>query len=140
MNLLEALDEAPHLSSPAALAIADTNGKFQVPAHIAYINRLLVEVAFGEMERLIVNIPFQHGKSWICSVYFCAWLLLLFPDKRILLAAHEERFASSFGQKVKDVLDFKHVAKEWPQVKETLLAQRGKAQLSTYASGGKIQE
>ncbi len=63
MNLLEALDEAPHLSSPAALAIADTNGKFQVPAHIAYINRLLVEVAFGEMERLIVNIPFQHGKA-----------------------------------------------------------------------------
>jgi predicted phage terminase large subunit-like protein len=62
MNLLEALDQAPHLTSPAALAICDTNGKFQTPPHISCINRLLVNVAFGDSERLIINAPFQHGK------------------------------------------------------------------------------
>ncbi len=105
MNLLEALDQIPHLSSPAALAIADTNGKFLVASHIRELNKLLVEVTFGGIERLIVNIPFQHGKSMLCSHYFPAWYLLLFPETRILLAGHEERFASSFGQKVKDVLE-----------------------------------
>jgi hypothetical protein len=105
MDLYEHFQAVPHLISPVHLAIADTDGKFQTPPHVLYINRLLVEVAFGGLERLIINAPFQHGKSQLCSLYFLAWILLLFPHFRILLAAHEERFAASFGQKVKDVLE-----------------------------------
>lgn len=105
MELLDHFNHIPHLLSPIHLAIADTNGKFVVSAHQAATNRLLVEVAFGQTERLIVNFPFQHGKSILCSHYFPAWLLLLRPSTRILLAAHEERFAASFGLRVKDVIE-----------------------------------
>lgn len=47
---------------------------------------------------------FQHGKSWLCSHYFPAWLLLLFPHMRIALASYEEHYSGTFGRKVRDVI------------------------------------
>lgn len=55
--------------------------------------------------RTAINIPFQHGKSMLGSIYFPAWVLLLWPDTRIALASYEESFACNFGGKVKDVVD-----------------------------------
>lgn len=54
--------------------------------------------------RLAVTFPFQHGKSLLCSQYFPAWVLLLWPETRIALASYEETFASSFGAKVRDIV------------------------------------
>lgn len=105
MSVAEALADLPHLMSPVALARADTEGKFQVPPHIDLINRELMDVAFGKTDRLMINLPFQHGKSLISSHYFPAWVLLLFPHTRIILAAHEERYATQYGSKVKDVIE-----------------------------------
>jgi predicted phage terminase large subunit-like protein len=96
----------PHwLASPAALAMADTNFAFKLPPHLETINRELVEVAAGQTRRLMVNMGFQHGKSTLCSHYFPAWYLLLFPHTRIILAAHEDTYASTFGSAVKDVIE-----------------------------------
>ena len=39
------------------------------------------------------------------SIYFPAWVLLLWPDTRIALASYEESFACNFGGKVKDIVD-----------------------------------
>lgn len=101
----EQLAQVPHLWSPAALARADTEGKWQMAPHLSYLNRELMSVAFNPGTKLIVNIPQQHGKSMLSSHYFPAWLLLLFPETRIILVAHEEKFAATFGAKVKDVID-----------------------------------
>lgn len=49
-------------------------------------------------------VPFQHGKSQRCSVYFPAWVLLLWPETRVALVSYEESFASQFGGKVRDVV------------------------------------
>ncbi len=68
------------------------------------INRALMDVAFGGVKRLIVNIPAQHGKSWLCSHYFPAWLLLLFPHMRIMLASFQEGYSATFGAKVREVI------------------------------------
>lgn len=54
--------------------------------------------------RLAINVPFQHGKSWLGSVYFPAWVLLLWPETRIALGSYEESFASGFGGKVRDII------------------------------------
>ena len=105
MSLSAALADLPHLMSPVALARADTEGKFLVPPHIDLINRELMDVAFGRCERFMANLPFQHGKSLLLSHYFPAWMLLMFPETRIILAAHEERYATNFGSKVKDVIE-----------------------------------
>lgn len=104
MSLQESVASVPYLASPAALARADTSGRFKLPPHLSLINRTLLDVAFGKIERLQVNCPFQHGKSWLCSHYFPAWLLLLFPETRVVLAAYEEHFAATFGSKVREVI------------------------------------
>lgn len=102
------VDEAallcPHLASPAMLARADTNGKWQMARHLSAMNRELMDIAFGVNERLIINLPFQVGKSWLCSHYFPAWVLLLFPETRIILATHSDHYAATFGSKVREVI------------------------------------
>lgn len=55
--------------------------------------------------RTAINIPFQHGKSWLGSIYFPAWVLLNWPETRVALASYEEGFACGFGGKVKDVVE-----------------------------------
>ena len=100
----EIIDQFPFLRSPAALAIADSNGAWKSRPHLDLINRKLMSVAFGEIDRLGVHIPFQHGKTKLCSEYFSAWVLLLFPWMRIILCSHSERYSGTIGSRVRDII------------------------------------
>jgi hypothetical protein len=104
-QVAQALEVCPHLSSPAALAKADTAGKYVVAPHIKRINRELMDAWATPDARLAVNVPFQHGKSVLCSQYFPAWVLLMWPETRIALASYEETFAATFGGKVRDLVE-----------------------------------
>jgi hypothetical protein len=56
--------------------------------------------------RLAICVPFQHGKTQRCSVYFPAWVLLLWPETRIVIASYEQSFAENqFGAKIRDVVN-----------------------------------
>ena len=51
-------------------------------------------------------VPFQHGKSLRCSVYFPAWVLLLWPNTRVAIASYEQSFAENqFGAKIRDIVN-----------------------------------
>jgi phage terminase large subunit-like protein len=104
MQLPELLERCPHLASPATLAFADTNGKWRMAPHLAVVNKELVDIGLGLNDRLGVHMPFQHGKSVLCSHYFPAWILLLFPFMRIVLASYEEHYSGTFGSKVREVI------------------------------------
>lgn len=54
--------------------------------------------------RVAINVPFQHGKSFLGSCYFPAWVLLLWPETRIALASYHETYASTWGAKVRDIV------------------------------------
>ena len=69
------------------------------------INNALVKAWRTPNSRTAINVPFQHGKSWLGSVYFPAWVLLLWPETRIALASYEEGFACKFGGQVRDVIN-----------------------------------
>src|SRR5688572_3209212 len=105
MTPMQALQTVPHLISPAHLAMADTNGKWKAAPHLREINKQLVRAWRTPNSRTAINVPFQHGKSWLGSIYFPAWVLLRWPETRIALASYEEGFASNFGGKVKDIVD-----------------------------------
>lgn len=104
MATLAALKRCQHLISPAHLAHSDTNGKWKAPAHLRAINNALVRAWTEPNSRTAINVPFQHGKSWLGSVYFPAWVLLLWPETRIALASYEEGFAAKFGGQVRDIV------------------------------------
>lgn len=90
--------------SPAHLAADDSNGKWKLVPHLRLINNTLVQAWRTPNSRVAVNIPFQHGKSWLGSIYFPAWVLLNWPETRIALGSYEEGFACNFGGKVRDII------------------------------------
>ncbi len=49
--------------------------------------------------------PPRHGKSELTSKYFPAWFLGTFPERRVILTSYEADFASTWGRKVRDILD-----------------------------------
>ena len=104
MTPSEALAALPHLRSPAHLAMADTMGRWRPVPHLAAINAALVEAWRTPNSRTAIVVPFQHGKSVIGSQYFPAWVLLLWPETRVMLGSYEEGFACNFGGKVRDVV------------------------------------
>ena len=93
--------------SPAGLAWLASRGAWIPARHLRLLNRYLLDLAHGRIKRLMVMLPPRHGKSELSSHYFPAWFLGTFPYKRIMLASHGDRFAKSWGRKVRDVL------KEW---------------------------
>lgn len=103
-SLREAVRQNRHLLCPAELALADTSGQSLNPPHLQLLDRTLVTAWRTPNSRTAVVVPFQHGKSQRCSVYFPAWVLLLWPQTRIALASYEESFASQFGGKVRDII------------------------------------
>lgn len=105
MNFAEAARTCPHLISPATLALADTNGKWRLAKHLEVLTRALVQAWYTPNSRTAVIMPFQHGKSVLGSQYFPAWVLLRWPETRIVLASYEEGYAARFGAKVRDLIN-----------------------------------
>lgn len=54
--------------------------------------------------RLVVQMPPRHGKSELCSRWFVAWYLGMFPHHRVILTSYEARFARTWGLKARDIL------------------------------------
>ena len=55
-------------------------------------------------ERLCINLPYGHGKTMLGCWYFVAWVLLCWPRRRVILVAHGEEFAETYGGKVKEIV------------------------------------
>ncbi len=90
--------------TPAGLARVASGGRWQLSPHLAMLNRRLMEAAAGN-KRLMVFMPPRHGKSELCSRYLPAWYLGTYPDKHVMLCSYESTFASTWGQRARDVLE-----------------------------------
>lgn len=51
---------------------------------------------------LLLHAPPRHGKSFLVSEHFPAYMLTKFPDLSGILAAYEQTFAETWGEKVRD--------------------------------------
>ncbi len=104
MDKTQALNRLPHLASPAALATADSGGKWRNPPHLRAINAALMRWWGIPNSRGAVSVPFQHGKTVLCSNYFPAWVLLLWPETRIALASYSDEYAAKQGAAVREIV------------------------------------
>ena len=73
--------------------------------HLLLLSNKLVDIAAGRIDRLLVFMPPQHGKSKLISHYFPAWYLGLNPDRRVVLASYEAEFAAYWGRQSRDLLE-----------------------------------
>lgn len=74
------------------------------PRHLQLLDERLAQVELGEIDRLLVVMPPQEGKSERTSHYGALWMLLANPDLRIVIASYEAETARRWGAKIRDDL------------------------------------
>lgn len=74
------------------------------PFHKVYY-RVLNKFAHGEIKKLIVTIPPQHGKSEGSSRKLPAFILGLNPDKKIAIGSYAASLARDFNRDVQKIID-----------------------------------
>lgn len=99
-------------ASPAGLAwYADGRNQTADPAHgwlpfphLDLLSHKLMQVAAGQIRRLIVTEPPRHGKSVLISQAFPAWYLGTYPRRQVMLASNTAALAEGFSRKARDTL------------------------------------
>ena len=89
---------------------------YKVGRHHRKLAKLLMEIAEGKKDRICVNIPPRHGKSQLVSIYFPAWFLGKYPDKKVLMVSHTTDLAVDFGRKVRNIIDSEAYKSLFPTV------------------------
>lgn len=82
-----------------------TFDKFEeTPFHSVYYE-ILDKFAKGEIKRLIITIPPQHGKSEGSTRRLPSYLLGLNPDLKIAIASYSDTFAKKFNRDCQRIID-----------------------------------
>lgn len=93
-------------------------GTFQpTPFHTAYY-RVLEMFARGNIKRLIIQAPPQHGKSQGSSRFLPAYMLGLNPDLKVCICSYAATIAKDFNRDVQRLIDCEEYRAIFP---ETLL-------------------
>ena len=82
--------------------------------HFKYYT-LLDRFAKGEIKRLIITMPPQHGKSEGSSRRLPAYILGIDPDKKIAISSYNTTFASKFNRDIQRIIDDKKYNDIFPQ-------------------------
>ena len=90
--------------TPLGLAVRTSSKWFQVGQHHKLINRYLVRAICGEIKRLMIFLPPQHGKSTLASMFLPACYLGTFPDRRIILGSFGDEWAHKWGRETRDLM------------------------------------
>ena len=88
------------------------------PFHIAYYE-VLTRFAMGEIKKLMITMPPQHGKSEGATRRLPAFVLGQDPDKRIAIVSYNATKARKFNRELQRIMDDDRYYELFPQ---TLLA------------------
>ena len=93
--------ETHDYSTPGQLAKAIEPSTIQTPA-LDLIDEYLVKVEAGEIDRLIINLPPQEGKSTRVTTIGPLWFLTRNPDRRIAIVSYAQDLADEFGRNIRN--------------------------------------
>ena len=88
------------------------------PFHVAYYE-ILTRFAMGEIKKLMITMPPQHGKSEGATRRLPAFVLGQDPDKRIAIVSYNATKARKFNRELQRIMDDDRYYELFPQ---TLLA------------------
>lgn len=97
------LFEAPthEWATPGDLAKAIEPSTIQTKA-LDLIDEYLVKVEAGEIDRLIINLPPQEGKSTRVTTIGPLWFLTRDPSRRIAIVSYAQDLADEFGRNIRN--------------------------------------
>ena len=96
--------------------IEETFPNYKPAAHHRLIADKLEAVERGEIKRLMIFCPPQHGKSQIASIHFPAWYIGRNPDKRIITASYSGRLADDFGRQARNLVQDEEYRQVFPDI------------------------
>ena len=77
---------------------------FQTEPHHILLCEALEKVESGELMRLAISIPPQHGKSEIASRGFPSWYMGRNQHKNLMLGTYNQDFANDFGGEIREYM------------------------------------
>lgn len=93
--------ERIEFATPGQLAQAIDPLVVQTPA-LDLIDEALVAVEGGRIDRLMINMPPQEGKSWRVTTATPLWMLTRNPDCRIAILSYGQDLADEFGRNIRN--------------------------------------
>jgi predicted phage terminase large subunit-like protein len=78
---------------------------FEYNWHQELIAQSLEDVAYGNCQRLIINVPPRHLKSHSASVAFPAWLLGHFPEKKVAFVSYSQDFSDGLARQSRNLME-----------------------------------
>lgn len=90
-----------------------TKHDYQASGHHRLIAEHLEAVERGEIKRLMIFMPPQHGKSELSTRRFPAWFLGRNSNKRVISASYNADLASDFGRDVRNIIDYELYRDLW---------------------------
>lgn len=69
--------------------------------HLRYLRRQLLRITSGEIDRLAIALPAQHGKTKNVTVSYAAWRMMRNPTIRIGIGSHTQRYANKISKWVR---------------------------------------
>jgi len=94
-----------------------TKENYLVNWHHKYLCDKLNKFANGEIKRMMVFMPPQHGKSELTSRRLPAYMLGRNPNLRIALCAYNSTFASKFNRQVQRIISNNSYSDIFPETK-----------------------
>lgn len=86
------------------------------PYHKAYYE-ILTRFAYGEIKRLIIQMPPQHGKSEGSSRMLPSFILGRNPDAKVCIASYSTTMARDFNRDVQRILDSEPYIELFPETR-----------------------
>ena len=94
-----------------------TMPNYERAAHLELLAEALEAIERGEIKRLMVFMPPQHGKSELISIRFPTWYLGRHSDRKIVQASYAESLALSHSREARDVCASEEFIRLFPEVK-----------------------
>lgn len=108
--------------------------RYITSAHHRFMADQMMRIESGEAKKVILNLPPRHGKTELCTKRMAAWYSARNPEKDIIIATYNEKFAQDFGKEIRDIIASPRFRQVFP---EYYLKTQSNEMISTYA-GGKI--
>lgn len=93
------------VTMPNEKYMEDVNkSKYDTADHHRFMAKLMMDIEAGDSQKVIINTAPRHGKSEICTRRFAAWFSGKHPDKDIIIATYNGKFAEEFGTEVREIV------------------------------------
>lgn len=101
---LEVLEDRYAAASDPASLLRRIMPKYRIRPHLTIISNAMQRIANGEIDRLLITVPPQTGKTLTAVVGGSVWWLANHPTDRVIIGSYGDRLAIDRGRESKKLI------------------------------------